>query len=92
MRARRAAVSVADDVTQAPAHTARRAARAELSDVAAALLAEFSASIPAGTIIRQLALAREHVLSTGVRVGLADAAEAITRVRLHELMEVGEVG
>jgi hypothetical protein len=64
---------------------ARRAAREELIEVTEALIAEFAGAVPAGTVIRQLALAREQLLAAGVRAGLAAAAEAMARVRLTGL-------
>lgn len=85
-------MSVPEDESEATTHATRRAARAELADVAATLLAEFSASIPAGVVIGQLALARERLLGAGVRDGLAGAAEVMARMRLRELTTTGDAG
>ena len=60
----------------------RRATRDELDEVTSSLIAEFAGQVPAGTVIRCLARSREHLLRTGVRAGLAAAAEASARLRL----------
>jgi hypothetical protein len=71
---------------------ARRVARAELIAVTETLIAEFAGSVPAGTVIRHLALAREQLLAAGVRAGLAAAAEAMARLRLATLVVPHGVG
>lgn len=65
---------------------ARRAARDEMTAVTDTLIAEFAGMVPAGTVIRHLALAREHLLDAGVRAGLAAAAETMARLRLMKLV------
>jgi hypothetical protein len=60
----------------------RRATRDEFSDVTTSLIAEFAGQVPAGTVIRCLALSRENLLRSGVRAGLAAAAESSARMRL----------
>lgn len=63
---------------------ARRATQSDLYAVAEVLVREFAGLLPAGAVIRQLALCRERLLRAGVRAGLAAAAEAMTRSRLRE--------
>ncbi len=65
---------------------ARRAARAALSTVVDRLINEFDGVLPAGAVIGQVARSREHLLGLGVRAGLAEATEAMARVRLLELL------
>lgn len=63
---------------------ARWATRADFQDVTDSLIAEYAGRLPAGTVIRAVARAREQMLSAGVRSGLAIAAEAMARLRLSE--------
>ncbi len=63
----------------------RRSVHDELAVVRAVLIAEFAGRVTAGTVTRQLALARERLLADGVRAGLAPAAEAMTRIWLASL-------
>jgi hypothetical protein len=65
---------------------ARRATHDELMAVVMSLIAEFSGQLPAGTVIRALAQAREQLLAAGVRTGLASAAEALAREQLSSLL------
>jgi len=55
-------------------------------DVTASLIAEFAGRLPAGTVIRCVARAREQLLGSGVRSGLTLAAESMARLRLSELL------
>jgi hypothetical protein len=66
-------------------YEARRAAHADLIAATDSLIAEFAGVVSAGTVLRQVALAREHLLAAGVRAGLAAAAEAMARTRLVAL-------
>lgn len=68
-------------------YEARRAALHDLMAVSEALITEFADALPAGTVIRHIALAREQLLSAGVRAGLATAAEAMARLRLAAASE-----
>lgn len=65
---------------------ARWATRENLEDVTASLIAQFAGRLPAGTAIRCVARAREQLLSSGVRSGLAVAAESMARLRLYDLL------
>ena len=75
----------ADDTVDVAGFEARRAARSEILAVTEALIAQFAGVVPAGTVIRHVAVAREHLLAAGVRAGLAVAAEAMARGRLAQL-------
>lgn len=65
---------------------ARWATREDLLEVTTALIAEFAGRLPAGTVIRRVARAREQLLSSGVRSGLTVATESMARLRLSELL------
>ena len=65
---------------------ARWATREDLRDITSSLIAEFAGRLPAGTVIRCVARAREQLLSSGMRSGLAVAVESMARVRLSELL------
>ncbi len=65
---------------------ARRSAEHDLVAVTDLLIAEFAGILPAGTVIRHVARAREQLLGSGVRTGLATAAEALARRRLSTLV------
>lgn len=65
---------------------ARHSARQDFRAVTGTLLAEFAGAIPAGTVIRVLAQAREQLLGSGVRAGLADAAASMARIRLSDVL------
>ena len=69
-------------------HNARQAAHEELQAVTGALVVEFADRLPAGAVIGHVARAREQLLSAGVRLGLAAAAEAMVRTRLHQVLPV----
>lgn len=74
-----------DQTIELAGFEARRAARDELIAVSQTLIAEFAGTVPAGTVIRHLAIAREQLLTAGVRAGLAAAAETMARLRLGAL-------
>ena len=57
---------------------ARHAARRDLNDATARLVADFS-TLPAGTVIGCVGRAREELLRAGVREGLAVATESMAR-------------
>lgn len=65
---------------------ARWAAHQDLLEVTDSLIAEFAGLLPAGTVIRCVARAREQLLGSGVQSGLAGAAESTARQRLTELL------
>ena len=67
-------------------HEARHSARAELDAVTEELIREFAHLVPATTVTRQVARAREDLLTAGVRGGLAHAAEAMARARLQRIV------
>lgn len=69
-------------------HDARRAAYEELQAVTGRLISEFAGRIPAGTVIAHVARAREQLSGSGVRSGLAVAAESMARARLRQLLPV----
>lgn len=63
----------------------RRSTREPLNALSVSLAHEFSDRVPAGTVIRSVAQAREALLAVGVRAGLVVAVESMTRARLHAL-------
>lgn len=65
---------------------ARRSSRGDVMAVTDRLIAEFAGALPAGTVMRHVCRAREQLLATGVRAGLAVAAEAMARTRLRTLL------
>ncbi len=69
---------------------ARREVHNQLRDVTDRLIAEFSAVVPAGRVLRTVATAREELLRNGVRAGLAPATEAMARLRLVQLRPAHE--
>jgi hypothetical protein len=71
-----------DDASSTAFH-ARKQARAGLDSATQALIAEFAEAVPAGTVIRSVARAREELLRSGVRQGLAVATLAMARHRLQ---------
>ena len=74
-----------DARTAAEIHDQRIAARDELHEVTTSLIAEFAGRVPAGTVIRCVAKAREQLLRAGVRAGLATATESSARNSLTTL-------
>jgi hypothetical protein len=60
--------------------------RQEIREVTRSLVAEFAGLVPAGTVIRCVARAWEQLLRSGVRAGLAAAAESSARLRLSGLV------
>ena len=70
------------------AHDARQAAYEELQAVTGGLISEFAGYISPGTVIGHVARAREQLLGSGVRSGLAVAAESMARARLRQLLPV----
>jgi len=64
----------------------RWSTREDLQRVTDTLIAEFAGQLPAGTVIRCVAQARVQLLRSGVRSGLAVAAEAMARLRLSQLL------
>lgn len=67
----------------------RRSTRDPLIALSVSLADEFSNQVPAGTVIRMVAQAREALLAAGVRAGLVVAVESMTRARLHALAASG---
>ncbi|EYR64087.1 hypothetical protein N866_15975 [Actinotalea ferrariae CF5-4] len=63
----------------------RRSTREPLNALSVSLAQEFSDHVPAGTVIRSVAQAREALLAVGVRAGLVVAVESMTRARLQAL-------
>ena len=51
----------------------------------ASLVAEYAGQVPAGTVIRCVAQAREQLLRADVRHGLAVAVESMARSRLRTM-------
>ncbi len=72
-------------------YEARRSAAHELAAVTDMLIAEFAWALPAGTVVRRVARAREQLLDAGVRAGLAVAVETMARARLRELLPAHNV-
>lgn len=56
-----------------------------MHEVTDALIAEHAGSVPAHTVARHVAQAREELLAAGVRAGIAAAVEAMARTRLRGL-------
>lgn len=67
-------------------HLARQSGRAQMQAATDTLIREFGHLVPAATVIRQVARAREDLLTAGVRNGLAHAAEAMARARLQRIV------
>ena len=65
---------------------ARWAAREDLREVTSSLIVEFAGRLPAGTVMRCVARAREQVLGSWVRSGVTVAVESMARLRLSELL------
>ena len=63
----------------------RQATHRDMMVLSMSLTAEFSGRVPAGTVIRCVAQAREQLLASGVRAGLVAAVESMTRTRLELL-------
>jgi hypothetical protein len=66
----------------------RRSTHGELSVLTESLIAEFTAQLPAGTVIGCVGHAREQLLSSGVRAGLVVAVESMARTRLRTMHPV----
>lgn len=62
---------------------ARRQAKEGRDLATQSLIAEFADVLPPGTVIRSVALAREELLRSGVRHGLATATRAMRAHRLR---------
>ena len=73
----------ADEPTSITTFEVRQSVHAELVAVTDTLIAEHSGQVPAGTVIRCVAQAREQLLRAGVRAGLAIAVESMARTRLR---------
>ena len=71
------------DGTCSTAYQARKQAQDGLDLATQALIVEFGAALSAGTVIRTVARAREELLRSGVRHGLAIATAAMARQRLQ---------
>jgi hypothetical protein len=74
------------ELTPASRHEARARLRDDMHALADMLVAEFSHVLPAGTVIRHVARAREELLVAGVRAGLVIATETMARHRLRALV------
>jgi hypothetical protein len=66
--------------------TTASSVREELRLITSRLIKEFAGRLPAGTVIRCVANAREQLFRSGVRDGLATATEAAARRRLSALV------
>lgn len=64
--------------------------RQDMRWVSDRLIAEFDGLLPAGTVIRHVARAREQLVVLGLRAGLAYATEAMARSRLRDLSSHGD--
>lgn len=69
--------------TCSAAYEARKLAQPDLDLATQSLIVEFGGSLSAGTVIRTVARAREELLRSGVRQGLAVATWAMARHRLQ---------
>jgi hypothetical protein len=67
-------------------HDNRRQTRSEMDAASTSLIRDFGHLVPVATVIRQLARAREELLTAGVCAGLAHAAEAMARSRLMRIV------
>lgn len=68
----------------------RRAVDADLVQLVDALIADYGALLPAGTVIRQVVRARQDVDRAGFGAGLAIAVERVARDRLAALIADAE--
>jgi hypothetical protein len=59
---------------------------AALHTVIDTLIKEFDGLFPAGAVIGQVTRSREQLHAQGVRAGLAEATEAMARLRLRQLL------
>ncbi len=75
------APAVADDPHPA---VRRQALRDEMQALVERLVAEYAATIPAGTVIRCVSRCREQLLRAGLRQGLVAATEAAARHQLSK--------
>ena len=71
------------DGTCSTAYQARKQAQGGLDVATQSLIVEFGGAVSAGTVIRTVARAREELLRSGVRHGLAIATLAMARTRLQ---------
>lgn len=63
----------------------RRSTHDDLLALSLAMTDEFSGRVPAGTVIRTVAVARERLLAAGVRDGLVVSVESMARALLGRL-------
>lgn len=63
----------------------RRSTHDDLLALSLAMTDEFSGRLPAGTVIRAVAVARERLLAAGVRDGLVVSVESMARAQLGRL-------
>ena len=80
------------DGTCCTAFEARRHAKEGLDSATRSLMVEFAEIVPAGTVLRVVARAREDLLRSGVRQGLASATYAMARHRLQASAGSGRIG
>ncbi len=63
---------------------ARQQTREQMREVSERLVAEFAAVVPADRVLSCIATAREELMRSGIRTGLAAATEASVRLRLSQ--------
>ena len=67
-------------------HDARQSGRSDFVALVDRLVADYAGLVPANSVISYAAGAREELLHAGVRAGLLDATESMTRRRLSQLI------
>lgn len=73
------------------AFEARRQAKDGLDSATRSLMVEFSEIVPAGSVLRVIGRAREELLYSGVRHGLAAATYAMARQWLNASTRSGRI-
>ncbi len=73
------------DSVAIPRLETRSYSRQDMRWVSDRLIAEFDGRLPAATVIRHVAGAREQLVALGLRAGLGYATEAMARSRLRDL-------
>lgn len=74
------------------APSTRLEARDKMAEVTCDLVNEFSPVLPADAVIWQVSVARDRLLSAGVRAGLPEAVEAMVRATLRKQLKERPAG
>ncbi len=87
--------AVGDHLSRRPEPTGfavRQSTQDDLLVLSTTLADEFSGRVAAGTVLRAVARARDHLLAAGVREGLVVAVETMARARLEHRASLGARG